>query len=58
MPLQNACLPLLSCLKRILRLLKHRDFIVKDDDREHGYLLGFGKSEEMTSIDGPESESV
>ena len=57
-PLQNACLPLLSCLKRILGLLKHRDFVMKDDDREHSYLLDFGKSEKWISISGPESESV
>ena len=29
---------------------------MKDDDREHGYLLDFGKSEEWISIGGPESE--
>jgi len=35
---------------RILGLLKYCDFVMKDDDGEHGYLFDFGKS---TSYAGP-----
>jgi hypothetical protein len=41
---------------RILGLLKHREFVMKDDDREHGYLLDFGKPEETILIGGVEGE--
>lgn len=49
-PLQNPCLPLLDCLVHILRLFKHRDFVMQDDHRQHGYLLYFRKPGNMISI--------
>ena len=49
-PLQNTCLPLLDCLVHILRLFKHRDFVMKDDHRQHSYLLYFRKPRNMISI--------